>query len=110
MDLRPLLESALDAFSVPAVVLLPDGVQVETRAFWLPPTTEEVPMGNDLRRAEPRRMLVIPSDEVPQVPRGAIVTMPEIDGGDELEWRVDSADRVDPDHIRVFVVPHGEPQ
>ena len=107
MDLRPPLESALDAFapSEPAVVTVPGEGPVETRAFWLPPTTEDVP-GGDLRRSESHRVLVLPKSTVPQAPRGTIVSIPESEGADASEWRVDSLEHDGHDEHRVIVVPH----
>lgn len=106
MDLRPPLESAMGAFSLAAVVTPPDGDPVETEAFWLPPTTVEVPVGAELRRAEERRVLVLPKSDVPQVPRGTIIAIPEYEGAATSEWRVDSMEGVHHDHHRVVVVLH----
>lgn len=105
MDLRPSIESALGAFALDARVVPPDGPAVETRAFWLPPITEDYPTAGDQRRAEPRRRLVIPLDGVSQVPRGTVVTVPEYEGADASDWKVDEADRLDHDHYRLVVVP-----
>jgi hypothetical protein len=106
MDLRPSLESALSAFALPAVVTPPGGDPVETRAFWLPSTIEQVGVGPEFRRSEARRVLVLPTSEVPQVPRGTIVSMAEYEGGEAREWATDSMERFDSDHHRVWVVPH----
>jgi len=89
-------------FGVPAQITVPDGVAVTTRVIWLTPGTESVPVGNEIRRAEPRRAVAIRSDEVPAVPRGTVVTI------DSESWRVDGVDRLEGEHIRVFVVPHDQ--
>lgn len=102
-DLRPSFESALAAFGLAAVVTLPDGEPVATRAMWLPSDTVNRPAGSDYRRAEVRRVLALPSDDVPQVPRGTVVSVPE--GGGSADWSVDEAERIDFDHHRVVVVP-----
>lgn len=102
-DIRPSFEAFLDAFGVGAVVSPPDCPAVETRAFWIPPSTAEV--GAELRRAEPRRVLALPLDGLPEVPRGTLVTMPEYDGAEPADWKIDSAERVDFDHYRAVVVP-----
>lgn len=106
MDLRPPLGAALNAFGLSAVVTPPAGLPVSTTAFWLPPTTEEVPVGGEFRRAEPRRVLVLPRVDVPQVPRGTVVTVAEEEGGAASDWRVDSMEGLSHDHHRVVVVPH----
>lgn len=105
MDLRPPLSLALDAFGVDALVAPPSGPSVETTAFWLPSETEEVPSGGDLRRAEQKRVVVLPRADVPEVPRGTVITMAEADGGAPVDWKVDSADKHDYDHHRVVVLP-----
>ena len=104
-DLRPSFESALAAFGLAAVVTLPDGGPVATRAMWLPTDTVNRPAGSDYRRAEVWRVLALPSDDVPQVPRGTVVSVPESEGGESADWSVDEAERIDFDHHRVVVVP-----
>ncbi len=105
-DLRPTIESALDAFSgLGAVVTPPGGAAVETRAFWLSAVTVDYPTDADQRRAEPRRRLVIPLDGVTQIPRGTTVTVPEYEGAVARTWKVDEAERIDHDHYRLVVVP-----
>jgi hypothetical protein len=112
MDSPPQLRAALDAFALPAVVTPPDGISVETRVFWLS-STVEVPPGTELRRAEMRRILVIPRADVPSVPRGTVVSVlggslvdAEESPCDPNLWRVDAVDHVDVDHVRAIVVPH----
>lgn len=108
MDLRPNIEAALDAFALEAIVTVPDMPEVETRVFWLPSQTVEVPAGTEVTRAEERRVLVLSKVDVPQVPRGTIIQIAEYEGGQESLWRVDSMEKPDFDHHRVVVVPHVE--
>lgn len=110
MDLRPTLAAALGAFahSLPAVVTPPDDSPVETQAFWLGYKTEEQEVA-EFRRSELRRVLVLPRETVPRVPRGTIIAMPEQEGGPVAEWRVDAMDSFQPDHHRVVVVPYEAP-
>jgi hypothetical protein len=104
-DLRPEFAAALRAFGLDAVVTLPDASTVEAEVFWLPPRTVEVPSGSH-RRAEVQRVLVIPlSDDLTEVPRGAEVTVAEVRGGADRDWRVDATIHADVDHVRVLVVP-----
>lgn len=106
MDLRPPISAAQNAFGLPAVVTPPGGPSVSTTAFWLPPTSPEVPPGADLRRAEPRHVLVLPKVDVPQVPLLTVVSVADVEGGGVVDWRVDSMDGVQYDHWRVVVVPN----
>lgn len=105
MDLRPPLVAALDAFAVAATVTTPGGPAVQTRVIWLPPVTVENPSGAGLRRAEAKRVLAVPSADVPVVPRGTVVHAPAVEGGPATDWRVDEAERVDSDHYRALVLP-----
>jgi hypothetical protein len=105
MDLRPPLEAALGAFALPAVVTLPGGDPVDTRAFWLRYRTEESQVSAEFRRSEARRVLVLPRVDVPQVPRGTVIAMAEYEGGPVLEWRSDSMESFQIDHHRIVVVP-----
>jgi hypothetical protein len=105
VDLRPNIESALDAFSVDAVVTPPGGAAVGTRAIWLPPQTVDHPVGSEMRRAEMRRVLALPLEGLPQVPRGTVVSAPEQEGAAAANWRIEEAERVDFDHYRAVVVP-----
>jgi hypothetical protein len=109
MDRRPQIDAALAAFGLPAVVTVPAGLPVETEAFWLAPSTEQVPAGTDFRRAEMQRVLVLPLTDVPQVPRGTIVNIAPFQGGAPADWEVDSFERLDSDHYRVVVVPYEQP-
>lgn len=105
MDLRVPIEGALAAFGLPATVTPDGGSPVETTAIWLPYDTVESPPAGDFRRAEPRRVLALPFEGLPQVPRGTIVTVEEFSGAGARDWRVDAANRVDHDHYRCIVLP-----
>lgn len=106
MDLRPEIDAALEAFGLEATVTVPDAEAVKATVFWLPSTAPDVPDGQaPFRRAEQRRELVLPVDDVPQVPRGTIITVAEYEGGTPRSWRVDAMEKPDYDHHRVIVVP-----
>ena len=104
-DLRPEFEAASAPFGVDAVVTPPGGSPVQTRIIWLPPITVEHPIGTELRRAEPKRVLALPLDGLGEVPRGTIVTAPEYEGAEASDWKIDEAERVDFDHYRATVLP-----
>jgi hypothetical protein len=103
-DTRPSITDALDAFGVDAVVTPPGGDPVETRAMWLG-SSAEVPPGSDSHRVERRRVLVLPLEGLPAIPRDTVVTLPEYDGADAEDWSIDSVVREDWDSRRVLVVP-----
>lgn len=105
MDLRPKLEAAMFAFALPAVVTPPDGDPVETEGFWLRYETKDTEVA-EFRRSEARRVLVLSRADVPQVPRGTVISMPEFEGGPVLEWRSDAMESFHPDHYRIIVLPH----
>ena len=105
LDLRPPIASALTAFGVDAVVTVPDEIPVSTTALWLAPDTVEVPVGADQVRREQRRIVALRLSDIPQVPRETIISAPEFAGGVVRDWKVDSTERLDYDHVRVIVVP-----
>lgn len=105
MDVRPLLSAAQDAFGVSALVLLPGETSaVDATVFWTGPQTAENPTDGGLTRAEPRRVLVLSRVEVPDVPRGTVITCAEYDGAADEDWRVEEAAKTDADHFRAVVV------
>jgi hypothetical protein len=91
---------------VAAVVTPPGGPAVATLVIWLTPSTEAVPAGSDFARRESKRILAIRRDEVPEVPRGTMITTAEPTLSTPDSWRVDAMDSVYPDHYRVVVVPY----
>jgi hypothetical protein len=103
LDARVPIDSALDAFGAPAVVCVPGGTTVSTRAMWLPPRIDQVPTGAAFQRTEALRVLVLPIADLPQVPRGTRITAAEIAGGPARAWIVDGRDADDVDHVRVVV-------
>lgn len=100
------MESALSAFAVEATVTPPAGDHVTARVFWLPPQMVQSPPGSDVKVVEQVRVLVLNRSECGSVPRGTIVSIPEYDGAAASEWRVDSVDSTQYDHIRAVVVPN----
>lgn len=105
-DLRPSIETPLDAWGFDVTVAAPGGLPVETRAFWLPTSTPQTPAAAAFRRAEPRRVLVVPVEGLSDgLPRESVILAPEYDGATAINWKVDSTERVDADHWRVSVVP-----
>lgn len=112
MDLGSLRALALDlnlsAHGVDVTVTrpVPDDEPIEARGIWLTPTTEGLPIGSELTRREPRRVLALRRADVPTVPRGTLIVAPEKAGDeDTLEWRVDGFEHYEADHVRVIVVP-----
>ena len=57
-----------------------------------------------LQETEQGDTLVIPLADVPSIPRGTLIEVAEVAGGDVLPWLVDSTERADVDHHRVLVV------
>ena len=105
-DIRPALQSALDAFGLPATVTVPDGAPVTTTAFWLPSVTVSVPVGAEYQREEQKRRIALPLAGLDAMPRGTVVVVAEYLGATPTSWRVDEAERIDFDHYRATVVPN----
>lgn len=78
---------------------------METTVFWLGPLSSEAPAGALSSRVERARVLVVPLEDVPEVPRQTQIQCAEYDGGELLDWVVDSTVGVDVDSRRVAVVP-----
>lgn len=91
---------------VPAVVTPPDADPVSTRIIWLTPTTESLPTGNEIRRADSRRVMAIRRDDVPTVPRGTVIEVTEHLLTSPATWKTDAMENVFSDHHRVVVVPY----
>lgn len=106
LDIRPPLDAALDSFGLDATVTPGVGPVVATTAFWLPPVTVDVPLGGDFHRAELRRVLVLPIADLGGEPaRGDVVAVSDYKGGPTLNYKIDSTERYDWDHVRCIVVP-----
>jgi hypothetical protein len=101
-------------FGGPAIDLVlttPDiGAQpVETTGFWIRALEEDQPYGTELRRRDPRRVLVIPrSDDIPEPVRGTLILAAELEGQTEQTWEVEGfapGPPNEPDCWRVIVMP-----
>ena len=103
LDLRPTFASALTAFGVGASITVPGGDPVTTTVVWSAVETVAVRVGEH-ERAEARRMVSIPLADVPSVPRGTLISAPEVNGETARSWKVDAIERIDVDHIRALVV------
>lgn len=109
MDLGPLRVLVCDlvqeAFGVSATVTVPMGNPIETTAIWITePRDDAQPVGTDLMRRSPRRILAIPRTALPALPRGSLIVVADAHGGVAQSWRVDGFERVDPQFFRVIVV------
>ena len=113
MDMTALRALVLDVsagvFGVAAVVTPPGEAAFETTAIgWLPSLTEDMPVGHDRQRKEPRRVLAFRLvDEfgaIPAMPRGTLIEAAE-HGGAVRTWKVDGTDSQTAEQIRVIVVP-----
>jgi hypothetical protein len=106
-DLRVPLDSALEAFGVPATVTrpAPDDTPIVTTGFWVSPLEETRPYGTDFQRRDPRRVFVLSRTTVPTLPRGTKVLAPEVLDGLVMTWRVDGLDgAVAQDHWRAVLI------
>lgn len=112
MDITALRALALAVsashFGVPVTLTPPGGVALTATGIWLPSLTEEMPVGRDFQRREPRRVLALRCiDEygaLPALPRGTVIVAAE-HGGIARTWKVDGIDLQTAEQIRVIVVP-----
>jgi hypothetical protein len=111
MDITALRSLALDVamatLAVPAIVTPDGGLAVHTTAIWVATVEEQLPVGRDFQRREPRRILALPVADVPSVPRGSVIVAPAPGGTVARTWVVDGVDRSDADQLRVIVKAQG---
>lgn len=94
------------AFGVPATVTrpAPDNAPITTSIAWVNTTTDALPAGIDLQRAEHMKLMSISLIDVPSVPRNTVVVAPEIKGGEDKTWQVESTIARTFDEVRVLVL------
>lgn len=95
---------AFNTHGLTATVTRPSTAAISTLGIWVHVPPEDRPYGTDLQRRDPRRVLAIPRADVPTMPRGTTVVIPDAAGGDAKTWTVDGLERADPDHWRVLLV------
>jgi hypothetical protein len=98
------LDPAFAAFGVAATVTPPGGAAIETKGFWITPLQEDMPVGYEFSRREPRRILVLPRPAVGVLPKGSAIAAAEYGGSTVRQWKVDGIDQMDADHVRAIVV------
>lgn len=110
MDLGSLRDLVLELnFSAHGIAMtvtrpLPDNTPIVTRGIWLTPLTEDGPVGTDLARREPRRVVALRRADVSAVPRGTLILAPEKSGDADRTWKVEGPERLEADHGRYLVV------
>ena len=82
----------------------PDNAPIETTGIWVTaPLDEPQPYGTDLRRRDPRKVMVLARADVPTLNRGTTIVAPEAPGGANKNWTVDEIDRTEADHFRAVL-------
>src|SRR5689334_23375901 len=106
MDARVAMSAVMRAFGVPATVTrpAPNDAPITTTVAWVNATTDALPDGLDLQRAEHMKLLAISLTDVPTVPRHTVIVTPEIKGGPNKTWQVESTLSRQFDEVRVLVV------
>jgi hypothetical protein len=109
VDLGALRELVRDVnfatHGVPATVTPPGAPAVTTRVIWLTPLSVQSPVGASFTRTEAQRIVAIPRDDVPEVPRGTLLAVTEPFQSAPVAWKVDGIDEVRADHYRAVVIP-----
>lgn len=100
---------AVHGFDIVVTRPAPDDTPIETRGIWLTPTTDDMPPSSEAGRREAIRILALSLAAVPTVPKGTRIDAPPKAGDADLVWRVDGLAQREADHVRVYVVPSGEP-
>ncbi len=111
MNLGPLhtlvQDVTFDAHGVAVVLTTPAPARVTTTTVgvWDDPLIEDLPVGRDLSRREPKRIMTLRRDEVSDVPRGSKVVAAETLDGEARNWQSDGYESTDPYHFRVILIP-----
>lgn len=98
------LDKAAGAFGVPAVVTPTGASPIAATGIWMPPISEDMPVGRDFQRREPRRVIQFRVAEAGALPRGTTIAAAE-HGGVLRLWKVDGVELQTAEQIRVIVVP-----
>lgn len=93
-----------DTFGIVVTVTPLGGSSITTQGKWCTPEFDERPVGKDYNRRDPRRVMALRIDEVPDIPRGSLIVASEFDGEDAKNWKVDGIEKTERDHIRVILV------
>ncbi len=92
-------------YGVAVTVTPPGGPTVAAKGVWTMPVAEDMPIGRDFQRREPRRVLALRVSEVgSSVPRGTVIVGAE-HGAASRDWKVDGLESQDAELIRVVLVP-----
>ncbi len=85
----------------------PDDTPIAATGIWMAqPPDENRPIGTDFQRREPRRLMAIKrTASLTSIPRGTVISAPELQGGTPTDWRVDGLSRpTEIDEFRVHLV------
>ncbi len=90
--------------SVTATVTPVGGSAIVTSGVWMDPAIIEVPEGVPFGRAEEVKLLAVTLADVPSAPRLSVVVAPEVAGGSDKTWRVESGFRSVGSRSRVLLL------
>lgn len=109
MDFGPLRRLALDlnfdAHGVAAEVTPPGKVTITTTGIWQRSLLEDQPVGREFSAREPRRIMALRRDKVPDPERGSAVAAAETIGGTSRNWVIDGVEGTESDYFLVRLVP-----
>lgn len=105
MDARPEIDVAARMFGIPVTITRPHESAFGATGIWINESQaiDELPVGRDFSRGQ--RMMAFRLDEVSTLPRGAVISAAEQQGGAVRNWQVDSTESTKSDHIRVILIP-----
>lgn len=108
MDLAPVRALMLDinvgVYGAEATVTPLGGVAIVTRGIWMGAVQEDMPIGHDFQRREPRQVFALSRVAVPSLPRGSTIVAIARGGTVAQTWTVEGlADTQTADQTRVIV-------
>jgi hypothetical protein len=105
MDIRVPMVPIERAFGLSISVKFPGLVAIPSRGVWMRSLSEEPAVGREYTRRDPRRVMALLSDELPEIQLGTLIVAPEIEGETAKNWKVDGVEKTEPDEVRVVLVP-----
>ncbi|OFW05652.1 MAG: hypothetical protein A3H96_11365 [Acidobacteria bacterium RIFCSPLOWO2_02_FULL_67_36] len=101
------LQVSRDLYGVAATITPPGDEAIAATGVWLPPLVDEMPVGRDFQRREPRRVMALFICQVgDSLPRGTTVVAAEYGASVARAWKVDRlAEPQNPEQIRVILIP-----
>lgn len=82
----------------------PNDTPVSTTGIWQRSLFEDQPVGSEFSSREPRRVIALRRDVLPELERGTLISAPEKPGGTPVDWQVDKIESLEPHYYVAAVI------